>query len=258
MTMLKSNDWLYLDLQKTGCTFLRKKLPQISGSENIKGKKHVIPSISDYKLPKILTIRNPSTYYFSLWSYGLDGRGGLWKKAKKNLNPVELNEIYGDKNKKCFQKFLRLVLKPKDYLVPAKGIDLYTYRILRLLIPSKTTILELIPSLKPGRGNVDFVEKFNQYIPEVLIPTENLNPCFHALADNGKLNFLQLSSNWKDIFPLDAKLKNSSKLSRSIESRDHAHPFLTEKAISRIEKRSQLSLWLHHKAMSTFNSIAEK
>ena len=251
--MLKSDDWLYLDLQKTGCTFLRKKLPHISDSENVKGKKHIVPSASDYTLPKILTIRDPSTYYFSLWSYGLDKRGGLWKKAKKNLNSKELKNIYGDKSQKCFSKFLRLVLQPKDYLVPFKGIDLYTYRILRLLIPSREEILEFNSSLNSECSEEALNKKLNQYLPEVLIPTEYLNSCFHTFADNGQLDFLRLNPKWKDFFPLDAELKNSSKLSRSINSEKDSHPFLTEKIISRIEKNSLVALWLHKKAVSNFN-----
>lgn len=241
-----SKNWLY---------FFKKKLPEISESENIKGKKHVVPSISDYKLPKILTIRNPSTYYFSLWSYGLDGNGGLWKKAKKNLNSKQLNKIYGEKSQRCFSKFLKLVLEPKAYLVPHNGIDLYTYRILRLLMPSKAETLELISDLNSECSEAVLFKKLNHHLPEVLIPTESLNLCFHAFADSGKLDFLRLNSRWKNFFPLDAQLQNSSKLSRSIESHGDSHPFLSKKIISRIERRSKIALWLHNEAMSRFNLI---
>ena len=64
--MLKSESWLYLDLQKTGCTFLRDKLSNITECTQLRGKKHSAPSSQDLKLPTILTIRDPSTYYFSL------------------------------------------------------------------------------------------------------------------------------------------------------------------------------------------------
>ena len=253
--MLKSNDWLYLDLQKTGCTFLREKLPQVSDSENVKGKKHEAPSASDYNLPKILTIRDPATYYLSLWSYGLDKKGGLWKRAKKNLNSNELENIYGEKSQKCFSKFLRLALQPKDYLVPFEGVDLYTHRILRLLIPSREEILEFNSELNSECSEEALSKKLNQYLPEVLIPTEYLNSCFHAFADNGQLDFLQLNPKWKNFFPLNAEFKNTSKLSRSIDSKKDSHPFLTEETISRIEKKSLVALLLHKKAVSSFNFI---
>ena len=80
--MLKTKNWIYLDLEKTGCTFIRDKLlklyPEKFFEEN---KKHSL-QLNKVDVPKIITIREPESYYFSLWSYGIDGRGGFFDLIK--------------------------------------------------------------------------------------------------------------------------------------------------------------------------------
>lgn len=253
--MLKSEFWLYLDLQKTGCTFLRDKLSSITECTQLQGTKHSAPCAKDLRLPKILTIRDPSTYYFSLWSYGLDRRGGVWKKAQKHLSKRQINKIYGEKNATCFSNFLNFTLNPQPYLTNKIEVDLYTYRILRLLIPSKQKLVETATKLRLKRNQKFFEREFKHYLPEILIPTENMNLYFHKLADSGKLDFLKLRPHWKKIFPLDSSLKNSSKLSRYIDSDEKPNPFLPATLTSKIERKSQLALWLHKKSVDSIKKL---
>ena len=73
--MLSTSEWIYLDLEKSGCTFLRAALQQLFAPERfVNTRKHSLMS-HEVALPKIMTIRCPYEYYFSLWRYGLDGRG---------------------------------------------------------------------------------------------------------------------------------------------------------------------------------------
>lgn len=248
--MLKSDSWLYLDLQKTGCTFLRDKLANITECSQLMGKKHSVPSNKDLKLPTLLTIRDPSTYYFSLWSYGLDRRGGVWKKSKKHLKKEQIDLLYGEKSVSCFSNFLNYVLEPRTFLTADIKIDLYSYRILRLLVPNKKILCKLAIKLHSERKEKFFERKFKRYLPTVLLPTEHMNLYFHKLSDSGKLDFLHLRPTWKEIFPLDSELKNSSELSRNITA-SSSNPFLSKEMISKIERKSQLAVWLHKKAINS-------
>lgn len=75
--MLSTSEWIYLDLEKSGCTFLRAALQRLFAPECfVNMRKHSLMS-HEVGLPKIMTIRHPCEYYFSLWRYGLDGHGGF-------------------------------------------------------------------------------------------------------------------------------------------------------------------------------------
>ena len=101
--MLATKDWIYLDLEKTGCTFLRQVLIEIYGANEFTCSEQHKPQTFKSSLPKILTIRQPTEYYFSLWSYGLDKQGGFYKKyqhitpitAKKCLKIEVMNHFRG-------------------------------------------------------------------------------------------------------------------------------------------------------------------
>ena len=107
--MLKTNSWLYLDLQKTGSLFFKRKLLEIFPESYFDiDKRHGIQLIN-YDIPKIITIRNPESYYFSLWSYGLKQMGGLYTIIK-NFYPEKINLFYKSASKESFSYFLDYVL----------------------------------------------------------------------------------------------------------------------------------------------------
>ena len=138
--MLQTNTWIYLTVQKTGSTFLSKKLIEIYGQAAFsKDRKHGIQKKSTSK-SKIITIRDPFDYYFSLWSYGLDGKGGFSNKLRIS-NPSLAEKIYGKKTKSCFSHFLDLALSfpgrnsQSEVSWLPRSTDLYTARILTMLVP---------------------------------------------------------------------------------------------------------------------------
>ena len=97
--MLETSKWIYLDLEKTGSTFLRKKLLDIYPiSEFLITKKHLPQTKKSTKI-KLITIRDPFNYYFSLWSYGLERKGGVYYNLLRR-NLVLCENIYKDKTKK--------------------------------------------------------------------------------------------------------------------------------------------------------------
>ena len=88
--MFISDKLIYLDLQKTGCTHVRKllgKIPSLNGSlyrkhnslddldaRIIVGKRQASALIAG-------NIRNPWDWYVSLWAFGCMEKGGFYKKA---------------------------------------------------------------------------------------------------------------------------------------------------------------------------------
>jgi len=59
---------------------------------------------------------------------------------------------------------------------------------------------------------LSIVECASNFIPEILIRTQTLNLDFHALADSGALDFMELPPSWKQTFPLDSPRINASNL----------------------------------------------
>ena len=214
--MLATKSWIYLDLEKTGCTTLRSALLKLN-PENlfIEQRKHSLQQKKN-NLPKIITIRDPYKYYFSLWRYGLDQRGGVYTQLKKNY-PNLAKILYENASKETFSKFLDYVLhSPTRYIAPHRfdwlpfSLDLYTSRILSMIVPmeSRLSFLKELGSDLPSSELL--LEATSPYIPEVIIRTTHLNSDFHRLADNGTLDFLNLPNGWKEIFPRDYPAQNES------------------------------------------------
>ncbi len=221
--MLETNNWIYLDLEKTGCTFLRNKLLKIcKDSQFINSEIHSIQKVKTSK-PKIITIRDPYNYYLSLWSYGLDKLGGFYNIIA-NQYPSLSKSFYKERSSLCFHNFLDFSLEhtaryPFDYesWLPRK-FDLYTTRILSMIIPIKER--EIFSKRLDATLYFDDINSIikKSYLPEVIIQTEYLNTDFHTLAKSGELEFLRLNDNWETIFPKDSKKINTSGFSNQSQS----------------------------------------
>ena len=217
--MLATKDWIYLDLEKTGCTFLRQVLTKIYGSNQFTCTEQHKPQQFKSSLPKILTIRQPSEYYFSLWSYGLDKKGGFYKKISTHY-PDYGKKIYKDKSIDSFSWFLDFALNtstrysnPESMGWLPKSCDLYTARILSQLIPidCRPTFIDSLNLCNSWQDSI--ADALAAYMPQVVLRTKTLNEDFHILADAGKLAFMKLPENWKNLFPIDAPAVNRSNLS---------------------------------------------
>ena len=91
--MFVSDSFIYVQMQKTGCTHIAAIMKRICPGETI--GKHNAPTpeerISDRHF--ISSIRNPWDWYLSLWTYGAQGQGGIaskltrrhWKGPARNL-----------------------------------------------------------------------------------------------------------------------------------------------------------------------------
>ena len=107
--MLKSRNWIYLDLEKTGCTFLRRKLLKIYSQDYFEITQKHQPIKYNYSIPKIITIREAESYYYSLWSYGLKKKGGLYKIIRL-IYPEKIDFFYKSASKDSFSYFLDFAL----------------------------------------------------------------------------------------------------------------------------------------------------
>ena len=209
--MLETSKWIYLDLQKTGSTFLRKKLLKIFPiSEFLITKKHQPQTKKSNKI-KFITIRDPFDYYFSLWSYGLEKKGGVYYHlSKRNLELCE--NIYKDKKQKNFELFLDYALNSpfiqSNRWLP-KDLDIYSKRILTMIVPEEQTNLF---STKSSKDQIKKLVK-EHFVPEIIIKTERLNADFNEFVDSGDLKFLNLPKSWKEHFPLEEPKDNASELS---------------------------------------------
>ena len=214
--MLATKSWIYLDLEKTGCTTLRSVLLKLY-PENlfIEKRKHSL-QLKRNNLPKIITVRDPYKYYFSLWRYGLDQKGGIYNQLKKNY-PNLAKILYENASKEAFSKFLDYVLhSPTRYVAPHRfdwlpfSLDLYTSRILSMIVPiqSRLSFLNKLGTDLPSSKIL--LEAASPYMPEVIIRTTHLNSDFHRLADKGALDFLNLPIGWQKIFHRHYPAQNRS------------------------------------------------
>ena len=260
--MLATNRWIYYDLEKTGCTFLEGKLKKIcSGAKFEKGKKHARP-ITSTLLPKILTIRDPILWYFSLWSYGLDGKGKFARSLHKKL-PSVAAAAYQGKNKNSFSYFLDFALSSNsinpqinlDLAIPF-SCDTYTSRILQMIVP-QDQLNVFLTSLNADFSKKSFENSIASFIPEIILRTSSLNQDFYNYSLAGKLDFLGLSPNWKEIFPVDTGAKNKSTLSSANSSAELVKKYLSSYHESLIQCKSALAYFLIDcaaKKLKNFNS----
>tara|TARA_B100000161_G_C33252547_1_gene281998 strand:+ start:102 stop:461 length:360 start_codon:yes stop_codon:yes gene_type:complete len=88
------------------------------------------------------------------------------------------------------------------------------------------------------------------FIPEVLIRTNSLNSDFHRLANQGALDFLNLTDGWEKLFPINSKAENTSISIKKNRIEDYLLPGWK----NIIKSKSSLSFMMLEKASSQFNS----
>ncbi|TRW99247.1 hypothetical protein FNJ84_00770 [Paracoccus sp. M683] len=104
--MLDFGGLVYLDVQKTGSTFITGFLRAACRLPERHYHQH--GRIRDgYRAEAVhvISVRDPLRQYLSLYRYGLDGRGGLWHR----LNRLKVAGLYTD-SQAGFQRFLSLML----------------------------------------------------------------------------------------------------------------------------------------------------
>jgi len=205
--MLISKQFIYLELHKTGCTHTRDILYRHCKDEcEIIGKHNTYEQIPrKYReifkeRIKIANIRNPWDWYVSLWSFGCQGKGGLYTrltngidiktfvKEKLNilypkLNPSFWANLYSDpEDKENFRIWLKYILLVNKHSIGegfkessiSNIVGLLTYRYIKLFTFFGTEILNSLSSLTElehhdSRNNfIDFIIR-NEHINKDII-----------------------------------------------------------------------------------------
>ncbi len=219
--MLITDKFIYLELQKTGCSHTQQILAEIFSSNcKIIGQHNTYDSISpeligDFENKiKVGNVRNPWDWYVSMWAYGCGQKGALYNRLtrrtnlftkkgikkiiKKNLNigfskmdPELWKQLYSDVNNyKNFNIWLSLLLSRKKHDIGenfktnkiSQFSGLLTYRYLSLYTyREKFHDVQSLKDLKMYDINKNFVN--------IIIRTESLH---EDLFENAKdLNFSQ-------------------------------------------------------------------
>jgi hypothetical protein len=79
--MFVSDRFVYLELQKTGTTHIRRLLRENLGGRTIGKHNQITPDLLDGSRVVLGSIRDPWEWYVSLWAFGCDHRGDLYRVA---------------------------------------------------------------------------------------------------------------------------------------------------------------------------------
>ena len=222
----------YLDVQKTGSTFISKILKESSLLPLLYSGKH--STVSDLNFKRSLSlvfkgnfrgffkrvgvyrgsafyfnsVRDPFDYYASLYNYGCDGRGGLFYQLKRNGM-----ESFYDKTENGFLMWVKFILNAENskflgegyYRCGASGIGFLTYRFLRLSINNPSSKLSKITTVYDA---FKLYEDFN--ICKFTIRNEEMRSDVLFLIDNHLRFFINRE---KVIEALNADRVNTSKSS---------------------------------------------
>jgi hypothetical protein len=140
--------FVFLDVQKTGSTFVSHFLTEFCTEEVMKYKKHKrVEERYDPKKFYFITARNPLDQYISLYSHGCAGMGGLARRLRKRGH----GDLY-DSTWDGFRQWLKFVLKPdvshmlddeygddaNDHIRELIGFQTYRFLELALRTPLET------------------------------------------------------------------------------------------------------------------------
>lgn len=174
---------VYMDLQKSGSTFVSEFLNRTCTLPLVREEKH--GRIDGWSYNKrafyFITVRHPIAQYSSLFRYGLDRRGGLFER----LSAFDKADLYGN-SAESFNQWLRFVLDCRnapmlgedfEKVSPAYNLGFLSFRYVMLSLrrPLKT-LLKKPESL----GVLEYVKKMS--IVNHVILNERLNEGLLELA----------------------------------------------------------------------------
>ena len=161
---------VYLEMQKSGSTYVNNFLKECCLLKEIKHKKHkFIRDDYDSRSFYFITIRNPVDLYSSLYRYGLDGRGGVYKRLEK----ARKTSCYSTP-----ETFFRFITDPKNAVYVGGGysekiaeqIGVMSFRFMKLSLkfPFKRIAAKI-----SNRENLLTLER--EFITNLEVKNENLN-----------------------------------------------------------------------------------
>jgi len=147
--MHEFESFVYLDMEKTGSTFISRLLKRFARETAIR-KRHHSPMGADFDPDKFyfISVRDPLDAYLSLYSYGCQSQGKVYARMRN-----QGNTNYYDGTEEDFGAWLLFVLQKENagtlgdrYHLVADGriarlLGLQSYRYLRLALPDAEALL---------------------------------------------------------------------------------------------------------------------
>lgn len=238
--MLHFGSLCYLDVQKSGSTFLVSFLRKHCKLQEIYFERHAVIN-QDWHIEGdplfFITSRNPVEQYESLYAYGCEFKGQI----EKQLRGHEIHQTY-DRTREGYERWLAFMLEPagpvERFRVPHKASRLFgfmTFRFLRL------SFYRPIIQMKRMDNRNDVVEVYHEKrLHKKVIPTETLNDSMIEYIDEVLGEYL------RDPDAAKAELANTdrineSKLDKSSISLDPGSPL-----IKKIKERE----WFFYEALN--------
>lgn len=224
---------VYLDVQKTGSTFVSKFLNEACILPLVKKEKHGRIDGADYDQDAyyFITIRHPVAQYSSLFRYGLDKRGGLFPRLKKR----GMAHLYRP-DRKSFNEWLKFIIDPSNASLLREGypkfVDSYNIGFLtfRFLMMS---LADPLRTLQEHRDSKDALsEVYARKITNQIIKQEHLTAGLRDLASNIKPEFFDKEK--VERFFADTGLINASTLPDKLSSE------IDDGVISELRNRERL------------------
>jgi hypothetical protein len=176
--MIEYDNFIYLDVYRTGSTHVIGLLEQICEGRPVRAFRH--SSLTKAR-PLGLTggkrvftsVRNPWDWYVSLWAYGADGKSAIRRHLARKFNRQELVALYDKTDPVAsFRRWLGVVHDPailnaamKEHM-PESGlapvIGLYTYRFLRVTTRYPRLLLRR-PFINSPAGAVSYHRMMKAY-----------------------------------------------------------------------------------------------
>lgn len=193
--MQEYESFVYLDLQKTGSTFISNMLYEFSREPRLRALQHE-PLGADYDRSKyhVISVRDPVDAYLSLYSFGCGKKG----KVRAIFRRLGHDDFY-DGTAQGFAAWLNFVLKPGHAKALRDGFDTIadgrlagligpqSYRYLRLAVPDSQNLLaacdsvEDIRALHDSHKVADFVVRHERFADDLAALLKG--PLRHAMRD---------------------------------------------------------------------------
>ena len=212
---------VYLEMQKSGSTYVNTFLNECCKLTEIKHHKHsAVRNAYDPKNFYFITIRHPLALYSSLYRYGLDQRGIVYHRMKRKGKTS---------NYESFESFMQFVLDPSNASTLEEGynrsiaeqIGFMSFRFMKLSLQFPLKTIER--SLKKGGKLIELEQEF---ITDLEIKNEELKKGLKLLATEKFPEYFDKTS--VHMFLGNHKKINASKTARS------SLPVLSNRILSRL------------------------
>lgn len=209
--MIEYDEFVYLDVQKTGSTTIKEFFRDFARSNVVAREKH--RPVKERKPEKfyIISCRDPLKQYLSLYSFGVDGKGGL----RKRLRNADAPNFY-DGTLDGFSSWLDLLLDPIESQKHLSDIDnnrildlvgLQTLRFLFLALPSPLPLFDLMQNRDDIRDRIR-----TDALYTVLLRTESLMDDLGSLLIGSHSDVFVEHERAKDFLNLGTRRNPSTKL----------------------------------------------